>query len=53
MPSAVACNTTQLFADVKVTATDAQQEIADDTFNASNFCNNTSSLPGSFGGGCP
>jgi VCBS repeat-containing protein len=53
MPPAVACDTQQLFADVTVTATDAQQDIAHDTFNASNFCNNTSSLPGSFGGGCP
>ena len=52
LPGAVHCTMDQLFADVTVTATNSQQELASNTFNASNFCNNTSSLPGSFGGGC-
>jgi hypothetical protein len=53
MPSGVFCNTAQFFEDVTVTATDAQQEIASDTFNADSFCSNATVLPGAFGGGCP
>jgi hypothetical protein len=53
LPSAsLACTPQQLGDLVTITATDAQQDIAHNTFNASTFCNNVT-LPGSFGGGCP
>jgi hypothetical protein len=53
MPPAIFCDNAQFFTDVTVTATDAQQELASDTFNADSFCSNATVLPGAFGGGCP
>jgi subtilase family serine protease len=51
-PSDVVCTTDQIFSDVTVTATNAQQQIATDTFSGSTFCGNLTVQPGAFGGGC-
>lgn len=51
-PPAINCTDAQRFFVPTVTATDAQQEIASDTFTAGPFCLNVTTA-GEFGGGCP